>query len=158
MTETNGSSFAAGSLDEWKGRRRIPVTLPSGMHAVLRTVTLDELAAEEAIPDDLLRVTLIEMTPGGVPVEIARQLAQQDDGALERARKLSHDAVALRDRLVLRSILEPAVTEDDLADIDGHDKAFIAGVASRQIVEDAAGRRIYGDQPIATFPGSGRVE
>jgi hypothetical protein len=128
------------------------------MNVMLRTVTLDELAAEEAIPDDLLRVALIEMTPLGVPGEIAREIASQDAGAQERALKLSRDAVALRDRLVLRSVLEPRLTADDVADLDGFDKAMIADIASRQTVEDASGRRVYGDQPIATFPEAGAVE
>ncbi len=151
MPDTHGS-FEAGSLEEWMGRRRIPATLPSGMKVVLRTVTLDELAAEEALPDDLLRVALIEMTPLGVPGEIARELAQDTEEALERAQKVSRDAVVLRDRLVLLAVLEPPLTAEDVAGLDGFDKAMIADIASRLTVEDAAGRRLYGDQPIATFP------
>lgn len=147
----------AGTLDEWKGRRRIPATLPSGMRVVLQTVTLDELAAEDALPDDLLRVALLEATPGGVPAEIARQLAS-GDGSLERAQQVSRDAVALRDRLVLRAVAEPELTDDDVEALDGFDKAMIAAIASRQTEEDAAGRRVYGDQPLATFPEADHVE
>jgi len=155
---SDGNGFTPGSLEEWKGRRRIPATLPSGMNVVLRTVTLDELAAEDGLPDDLLRVALFEMTPLGVPGEIARELQSQVPEALDRARQLSRDAVGLRNRLCLRSLLEPAVTEDDLVEIDGFDLAMIAEIASRQSVEDAAGRRVYGDQPLATFPGAGGIE
>jgi hypothetical protein len=149
--------FKPGSLDEWKGRRHIPATLPSGMNVILRTVTLDDLAAVEGLPDDLLRVALIEMTPNGVPGEIARLLQSERPESLEASMRLSRDTVALRDRLVLAAVVEPVITADDVGSLDGFDKAMIADIASRQTVEDAAGRRVYGDQPIATFPDAGEV-
>lgn len=151
MSDGNGG-FVAGTLDEWKGRRFIPATLPSGMRVLLRTVTLDELAAEEGLPDDLLRIALLEKTPLGVPGEIARELAPKTDEGLRNAEKVARDLVDLRDRLVLRSVVQPPLSADDVAELDGHDKAMIADIASRQTVEDAAGRRVYGEQPaLATF-------
>lgn len=157
-TTENGSVFVAGTIDEWKTRRRIPATLPSGMNVVLRTVSLHELAAEDGLPEDLLHIALLEMTPLGVSGEIAREMASQSEEALERAKKLSRDAVSLRDRLVLRAVEEPQIGPADLADLDWSDKAMIADIASRQTDVDATGRRVYGEQPIATFPGSGGVE
>lgn len=151
MAKNGKNSGHAGTLAEWKQRRRLDVTLPSGMPITMRTLTLDELAAEDGIPDDLVRIALMEMTPGGLVGQIAVELQKADKEALNRAKKLSEDNLRLRDRLCLRAILDPVMTAEDVAELDGFDKEMIAGIASRRIEFDAADRRVSGVTPISTF-------
>lgn len=138
------SNGAAGtdSLSAWKKRSLMQVTLPSGAQVLLRAVTLDELFAEEAMPEHLIQAAVLSMQPGGVVRKIAAHVAA---GEHDEADRLSRDNVGLRDRLVLRAVVEPRLTEDDLADLDVFDKAMIAELAQRVRVTDAAGRRVGAD-------------
>lgn len=152
----------AGTIEEWRQRRRLDVTLPSGMQITMRLVTLDELAADDGLPEDLVRVALISGQPGGIVQAIAKELEgvdsmseelqKADTAAIGRAQKLSQDNLLLRDRLVMRAVVEPQLTLEDVLDLDGYDKDMIAGIASRRmgLDFDAAGRRI-GAEPLSTF-------
>lgn len=144
----------ASSFDEIQQLRLIYATLPTGAKIVLRTLTLDELAAIDGLPDDLLRVALLEMTPGGIATEIARLVRRhegsEDDTSVEEAQKLSQANVQLVNRLVQAAVVEPALTLEQVETLDGFDKAMIAGIASRRIGFDAAGRRV-GVEPLDTF-------
>lgn len=156
MGDTNGEAWA-GSFEEWRQRRRANITLPSGMRVTVQTVTLDELCTAEALPDDLLRAALLEMTPGGVPAAIAAELQKADSDALARAKKLSEDSVSLVDRLCVAALVDPQVDVESVVEIDAYDKQMIAQIAQRRIDEDAAGRRVYGVQPVDQFRGAGEV-
>lgn len=140
----------ATSFEELQKLRLIYATLPTGAQMVLRSMTLDELAAADGLPDDLLKVAMLETTPGGVAGEIARVLHTESDAALEDAHKLSQSTMELVDRLVLAAVIEPELTAEQVKLLDGFDKAMIAGIASRRIVFDAAGRRV-GVEPLDTF-------
>lgn len=150
MAKNGKNSGHAGTLAEWKARRRLDVTLPSGMPITMRTLTLSELAVADGLPDDLIRLALVEMQPGGIVGEIGAELQKSDEGALERAKKYAEDNLALRDRLILAAVLDPVMNEDDVRELDGFDKEMIAGIASRQLEFDAIGRRV-GSEPLSTF-------
>lgn len=158
--KTNGTQPAEGTFDEWRYRSRIPVTLPSGMQVEIRPLTLDELASQEALPDELLRVAFLH-TAGAFEATLGEILSKQTPESLEEATKLSQESLRLRDRLCLAAIVGPPEVADALkADpsaldlVDPFDKAMVADIAQRQLAEDAAGRRVYGVQPLATFPGA----
>lgn len=145
----------ASSFDEIQQLRLIYATLPTGAKMVLRTLTLDELAAVDGLPDDLLRVALLEMDPrGGIAGEIARLVRRseesEDDTSVEEAQKLSQANVQLVNRLVQAAVVEPPLTLEQTETLDGFDKAMIAGIASRRIGFDAAGRRV-GVEPLDTL-------
>ena len=140
----------AGSADEWGRRRLNNVECPSGMRIVLQSVTLDELAAEDALPDDLLVVALLETTPGGVTGARAELLKLETPEGVAKAQKLSQDLVGLTNRLVLRAVVEPKLTLAQASTIDPYDKAMIVGIATRRLEFDAAGRRV-GVEPLDTF-------
>jgi hypothetical protein len=143
----------ASSLAEAKRNTQIDITAPSGTQYTIRPLTLDDLASENGLPDDLLRAALLEMVPGGLVMEISEKLRLGDTESLQAARKLSQDTVRLRDRIVLRAILAPAVKEKDLPALDPFDKEMIAAIAQRKLSEDATGKKV-GAQ-LATFPEAG---
>jgi hypothetical protein len=148
-TESQSANGVA-SLADLKARRYALATLPTGLKVRLRSVTLDELAAEEGLPDTLVRVAVLEQFPGGVVAEMARETVNGKEG-IERARGLSRDMLALRDRLILRAVVEPALEAADLDDLDPFDKAMVAAIASREVDTDAEGRRVWGVEPLNTF-------
>ena len=142
--------WKASSLAEWKRRSTIDVTLGSLTNVTIRPLTLDELAAQDGLPDDLLRVALLEQIPGGVVAEISRQIEAGDEKSLAAAKKLSDDNLKLRDRIVLAAVVAPKLTAKDLAALDPFDKAEIAAFAQRRETVDAAGRRV-GAEALDTF-------
>lgn len=141
---------ASNGVGEWQRRRFAKATLPTGQEVTLRAVTLDELAALDALPDDLVAVAWYEKLPGGISAQIPAPELQTPEGAA-RARKLSQDTLALRDKLVLAAVVEPAITETDLPSLDPFDKDMVANLASRQDDLDATGRRVWGVEPLNTF-------
>jgi hypothetical protein len=149
-TKSTQDSNGVASLAGWKQRRYALATLPTGLKVRLRSVTLDELAAEEGLPDTLVRVAVLEQLPGGAVAEMARDMVAGPEG-IARTRELSRDVLALRDRLILRAVVEPALEQADLADLDPFDKGMIAALASRERDDDAAGRRVWGVEPLNTF-------
>lgn len=131
------------SLAEVKRRARFVVTCTSGASYELRALTLDDLAAEDALPDDLIRVALLEAhSPGGVSGAIASHMQhdREDD-----AMKLSADLLKLRDRLVLKAVVTPKLKPADVQHLDPFDRHEIAEFAQRQRNVDAAGRQVGAD-------------
>lgn len=140
MTKTNGGG--SDSLAGWKARSLMRPTLPSGTKITMRALTLDELFAEGAVPEDLVQVALLNMQPGALIRRLAGHVAADER---EQADKLSRDNLALRDRLVLVAVVAPKLSEADLAEIDPYDKAMIAQLAQRLIDTDAEGVKIGAD-------------
>lgn len=138
----------ASSLAEAKRNATVNLQASSGTRYTVRPLTLDELAAEDGIPDDLLRVALLESVPGGVVYEISEKLRAGDAESLRQAQELSQSLVGLRDRIVLRSVVAPSLKPRDLAALDPYDKAEIAAVAQRRMGVDRDGRLVDG---LATF-------
>lgn len=141
MGKGNGGS-GASSLSDWKARSLMRVALPSGATVTLRALTLDELAAEDALPDDLVRVAMLNMRPGALAMQLAEHV---NAGDREKADELSRANLDLRNRIVLAAVVDPKITADDLADIDPYDKAMIAQLAQRLIDTDAEGVRVGAD-------------
>jgi hypothetical protein len=146
----SAAEFRPSSLAEWKRHSTMDVILSSGTGVTIRALTIDELAAQGGIPDELLHVALLEQVPGGVVAEIHRRLQEGDADSLQAANKLSQDNLKLRDRLVLAAIVSPRLKAADLKGIDPFDRAMIAEFAQRKRTLDAAGRRV-GAQALDTF-------
>lgn len=136
------------SLATWKRNSTVTATGPSGTRFSIRPLTLDELASEDALPDDLLRVALLEWSrdvTGGVMGEVASNLKKGDKASLDAVRKLSKDNLSLRNRIIVKSLVKPRVTEKELAALDPYDKEMIAAISQRQRTVDATGKRVGAD-------------
>lgn len=142
---TDHQEHTSPSVSDWKRRRHAPATLPTGQQVTLRRLTLDELAADDALSNELVAAVVLELQPGGIAVEMARL---QD---LEKQRELGRDMLRVRDALVLRAVVEPALEPADIPELDPFDKAMIADIASGQSDVDATGRRVWGVEPLNTF-------
>lgn len=149
----NGEKWAS-SLAEAKRNAHIDITGPSGTRYTIRPLTLDELAAIDGLPDDLLRIALLETVPGGVIEEISDKLRLGDPESLKAAQQLSQDTVRLRDRIVLEAVVSPALKAKDVEALDPFDRHMIAGIAQRRVHEDATGKQVGAD-PLATFREAG---
>lgn len=138
--------FAPSSLAEWKRNSTMDVTLPSGTRVQVRTLTLDELAGMNGLPEDLLRVALLEQaSPGGVVAAIGRKLAAEDPESLKDAHDLSKANVELVNRLVVAAVVAPKLKAADVKSLDPFDRDMIAQLAQRRITHDAAGKQVGAD-------------
>lgn len=134
------------TLAEWERNSVFKVTGPSRTVFEMRTLTLDDLIADEALPDDLTRIALLEAhVKGGIDTEIERLWRKGDQASLELAQAFARETLALRDRIVLRAVIAPKVTVAKLAKLDPYDKAMIAAIAQRRLADDAVGRKVGAD-------------
>lgn len=137
------------SLAEWERNSVFTVTGPSGTVFEMRSLTLDQLTGEDALPDDLLRIAMIEWArevTGGIKGEMAEQLKKGTPEALEAVRKLGRDNLALGRRLAVAAIVRPKVTEAKLAKLDPYDIDMIVRISQRLEVEDATGKKVGADR------------
>jgi len=149
----------AGTAAEWRKRKVHRAELPSGMRVLFTPSSLGELLATEALPEDLLELAAAELDePGAGAQEIRaafndlpeapsdeqrRQAAAQAAAAAERV-------AALNRELVAAALVEPRVSADELRELPLEDLEYLAGILTRRIGFDAAGRRI-GVEPLDTF-------
>jgi hypothetical protein len=145
MANTNGW---ASSLAEAKRNATVNMIGPSGSKFSVRPLTLVELAAEEALPDDLFKVAILEQVDGGVVAQQIGLLQKGNAEALEESRKLSRDTLELRNRIVLKATVAPALKPSDLKLLDPFDIDAIARVAQHRLTVDEDGGLV---DPLATF-------
>lgn len=126
----------ADSPEAIKSRRLMDVTLLSGAKVTLRTVTLDELALDDAIPGDLIEVAILDSADLLLP-EMLNHVRNQRP---EEAQRLSKNAVLLADRVTLRAIVNPPVSPEVVGALDGFDKKMILEIAQRKRSTDATGK------------------
>lgn len=136
----------ADTLADVKRKALFTITAPSGAVYTLRALTLDDLAAEEGLPDDLLRVVLLDAhKPGGVSAEISSAVTKRGDDGLAEARKLSSSLLEVRDRIVVAAVAEPKLKPADVKQLDPYDRQMIADFAQRRVNVDASGRQVGAD-------------
>lgn len=152
------SAPEADTFAAWERNSLITATGPSGTTFTFISLTLDDLAAEDALPDDLLNVAMMEAhRAGGVSSKIAALLDEGGKASLDEVRALSKATLELRDRLVRRALVKPAVkTAASLKRLDPYDKHMIAAISQRQLNVDATGRRVGADA-LGTFREAARV-
>lgn len=139
----------ADSADSLARGRLIPATLPSGGKVVVRTLTLDELAAEESLPDDLLRAAMLDRTVG-IRFAMYEELRNESGEGLERAQQLSAANAEVVKRLARRALVEPVLTDAQFDELDPSDLDMIASISQRRLGSDAAGR-VIGVVPLDVF-------
>lgn len=121
-----------------KGRSTMDVTLPSGNQVTLRTVTLDELIIDEALPADLVGAAYLDSS-GMLPLEMHKAWEQQRP---EEIQKFSRDALAVRERLVTRALVSPEPTPAVVASLDQFDRRMIEDLAQRRRNRDWLGKQV----------------
>lgn len=149
MTDT----WTPSSLEELDGLKVMQATLDSGARVLAGTVTLDELIALDAFPDDLVYIAVLEHAGATLP-EMARELRDGGENGADRVKEMSRDLLKLRDRLCLLSLQKGGYQDGDaelvFERLDSYDRAYVADLAQRRVVVDAAGRR-FGAQPLSHF-------
>ncbi len=153
MTE-NG--WKPSSLAEAKRNAVVNMTASSGTRYAVRPLTLDELIAMNGMPDDLVRVALLDNIKIGreqsaLTLEIGEKLRKGDKASLAEAQQLSRGLVELRNRLVVAAVQAPKLKPKDLDDLDSYDLDEIAAVAQHRLLVDEEGRLV---DPLATFQGA----
>lgn len=147
MARQNGKSKWADSPDQLAERSTMDVTLPSGNKVTLRTVTLDELIIDEALPADLVGAAYLDSS-GMLPIEMHRAWERQ---APEEIQKFSRDALAVRERLVIRALVAPAPTAAVVASLDQFDRRMIEDLAQRRRNRDWLGKEVGPEEILADY-------
>ncbi len=138
----------ADSLKDIQQNREMNVTLLSGAKVTLRTVTLDELAVEDAIPGDLLEVAILDSADLLLP----RMLEEIRNERVDELQRLSARMVDLADRVALKAIVAPQPAEKVVAALDGFDKKMVLEIAQRKRSTDAVGK-VVAAQALGDFEG-----
>lgn len=118
----------AVSLAAWKKAASHYPLLPSGVRVGIRIPDLPALIEAGQIPQHLLDVAL--GIAGGEETKPSVEL-------IKTQREFT-------DKLVQLTVVEPSLSEADLADIPFEDKDFIVAVATRQRDLDAEGEHLAG--------------
>lgn len=158
------NGWQPSTVEEWHARATHRIELHNA-RVLVRFRSLGELIAHGELPDDLIKLALLELSrgagSGGITGEIANELAKADladgdktaaEASLKSAREIAEGAARLVREQVAFALVEPKLTAEDLAhpDFPMEDLELLAGILNRQIEYDAAGRRI-GIEPLATF-------
>lgn len=114
----------------WKKLAKHTVLCPSGARVCIRIPDLPALVESGSIPSNLLDAAL-----GAV-----KSLDQDQTPTVELIKQQRE----FTDKLVELTVVEPKLTEADVADIPYEDKEFLVAVATRQRDLDAEGAHIAG--------------
>jgi hypothetical protein len=115
------------TLAGWKKAAVHDVTLASGIEVKIKIPNLPELVAAGEFPNHLVD-TAINVATGKTEVS-SEEIKQQAEFYRE---------------LVSRTVIEPALTPEDVADVPFEDVELIAAIATRQRDVDALGHHIAG--------------
>lgn len=128
----------------WKKNAEHVVCCPSGTYVTIRIPDLPAMISAGALPQHLL--------------EAAVGAAKGNDEPSAELIKQQHEFTEL---LVQRTVVQPKLSEEDLADIPYEDKDFLVAVATRQRDIDAEGEHIGGltkSEKFRRFRGIGEFE
>jgi len=125
-----------GSKTAWKKAGvHTGVVLPSGFVISVKIPNLPALAESGSIPNELVDLAVAMQGDDPPPV---------DSDALT---KLSE----LQSFLVSKTVVEPAITPDEVSDLPAEDLQFIIEIAYRQRDVDALGNQISGLDKLAKY-------
>lgn len=146
------STLKPSSRAELEKRRKGFVARgPSGIWYRLRPLSIERHAFAGGMPPSLAQV--VGESEESVAT-LLQELARPDQTPEER--EASKEVVRYLDRIVLASVMEPALTEDDLGDagnlaneslVPAEDFMWLVSVALRSTAHDAEGRRLFGFEP-----------
>lgn len=112
-------------LGAWKNKSKHEITLPSGAEIAIKIPNLPQLIKTGQIPNELIDAAIgaQDMTP--------------DRESVVKQAEIYNMIVAL-------TVIEPKVTEEDVADLPFEDIEMIVEIATRQRDLDAVGHHIGG--------------
>lgn len=125
---------SSNKLSAWKKAKTHEITLPSGTEVTIQVPDLAALIESGDIPNSLLDIAV---QAAGGDAELTPELLKQQR--------------SFNDHVILKTVVEPALTPDDLAEIPAEDKAMLVEIATRQRDLDALGNHIGGLQKIEAF-------
>jgi len=125
---------AKRTLEGWKQHKRHEVTLPSGYVIEMEIPNLPQMIKTGHIPNDLVKIAT-DVLEGKVKIT-PEIIAEHQD---------------FYRKLILMSVKEPALSEDDLDDIPFEDQELIVAIATRQTDMDAEYRQLGGLHKSKTF-------
>jgi hypothetical protein len=113
----------------WKKAAVHTVTLESGMVVKIKLPDLPKLIEAGAIPQSLIDVA--------IDVATNQQRERPSPEVIKQQREFT-------DMVVIATVVEPAITADDLDDIPYEDKEMLVEFATRQRIFDAKGHHLSG--------------
>jgi hypothetical protein len=155
--EKKDNESKAVSLSAWKKAAIHHPLLPSGVRVNLRVPDLALMIETGQIPQHLLNAAL----------GMAKAVADAEEGpkvpTVEEMTQSATDDREFTDLVVLSSVVEPKLTEADVAEggIPVEDKQFIVAIATRQRDLDAEGEHIAGltkSEKFRRFRGLGEFD
>lgn len=124
----------ATSKTNWKKAKvHKDITLPSGEQVDIQIPNLPALVKAGALPNELLEVATKAAATGQVPDDLLEKL---DD---------------YHRFLVARTVVAPAITEEEVNDLPTEDIEMLVSFATRQRDTDAIGHHLAGLETVAEF-------
>jgi hypothetical protein len=117
------------SKSAWKQAGVHTVRLPSGVYVDIRILDLPALIEAGQIPQNLLDVAIKVAQSGENPTPSVELIKQQRE---------------FTDRVVQLSVVNPKLTEEDVADVPYEDKVLLVSIATRERDMDAEYNHIGG--------------
>lgn len=111
----------------WGARKTHSVVLPSGAEVTIQIPSLPMLARTGQIPNDLIENAVLAM-----------------QGEAEITAELLVEQADFYDKLIALTVVEPKITEEQVAGLPYEDVEMLAELATRQRDVDALGRHIAG--------------
>lgn len=127
--------MAETKLNQWKKRKTHEVTLPSGAQVTIQIPNLPLLAKAGQVPNKLLEVVMGAQNSPNFQVTPELIAEQADFSAF----------------LVAKSVVDPVITEDDVAELPYEDVEMVMDFALRNRDFDAVGHHIAGLEAVDTF-------
>lgn len=148
----------ASTADEWQSAGLHNAELDSGARITFRDVSVGELIAADALPEDLLQIALLEYGDPGAGARLIAETVdlpadageEQREASLEKAKEIGRKLVRLNHELCAAAVVEPKLTAEQVARLPFRDLEMLGGFLTRRLIFDAAGRRV-GVEPLDTF-------
>lgn len=144
------------TLAAWKTAAIHTIQLETRTWVRLRFPNLGELVANEALPETLLGVAMLQVFTGDAAGSLADEMLRLDGDELAekqgRLRELNDQLGQLERHLVAHALVEPKVTADQLAapDFPQEDLQLLGDLVMRRRRTDARGVHL-GVVPLETF-------
>lgn len=117
------------AVSAWKKNKRHEITLPSGTKVKIEVPNLRLLIKSGQIPNSLIEAATKAAAGGANSAPTPEMLEQQEQ---------------FYAKLVVVTVKEPEITEEDVVDLPFEDIELLADIATRQTNIDGAGNHIGG--------------
>src|SRR5262245_15685657 len=137
---------ARTSAAAWKQKALHDITLPTGVQVTIRIPDVGMLLKGGAVPEKL-RIAALAYISRELTGKVPGLVREEDDGNAIIDEEILADQMRMHDWIVLQSVVEPQLTEDDLPNIPVEDLVMLTEIANRERDTDALGVRL-GVEPL----------